>query len=60
MREQLVLAANLDEPITEDTSRSMRSLSQELIISKTTVGLQMVMGMDQISEILHYIFHHGR
>jgi hypothetical protein len=57
--EGTVLAANLDEPITGETSRVMRSLSQELIISGTTVG-KMVSGMDQIFENLHYIFHHER
>jgi hypothetical protein len=57
--EGTVLAANLDKPITGETSRVMRSLSQELIISGTTVG-KMVSGMDQISENLHYIFHHER
>jgi hypothetical protein len=33
-----VLAANLDELITRGTSRSMRSLSQEINISRKTVG----------------------
>ncbi len=32
-----VLAATLDELITKDTSKSMRSLSQEINISRTTV-----------------------
>jgi hypothetical protein len=36
--EGTVLAANLDEFITRDTSRSMRSLSQEINISRKTVG----------------------
>jgi hypothetical protein len=36
--EGTVLAATLDELITKDTSRSMRSLSQEINISRTTVG----------------------
>ncbi len=36
--EGTVLAANLDELITKDTSRLMRSLSQEINISRTTLG----------------------
>jgi hypothetical protein len=36
--EGTVLAASLDELITRDTSRSMRSLSQEINISRKTVG----------------------
>ncbi len=36
--EGTVLAATLDELITKDTSRLMRPLSQEMNISRTTVG----------------------
>jgi hypothetical protein len=50
--EGTVLAVNLNELITRATSRLMRSLYQEMNISRTTVG-KMVLRMDQIFENLH-------
>jgi hypothetical protein len=51
--------ANLEKLITRDTDRSMRSLSQDMNISRTTWE-RWCPRMDQIAENLHYFFQHGR